>query len=129
MENEEEIDVNALLASINSNLEEGLSFPVEPVTKLDDSKIEEIKLDNQNKLLNNEEKQENTDANVNLGDNINSSIQEKGKSPEFKKSNVFTIVREKAEEIEEDNEFLKLLDKIKIVKFLFCENSLIFLSR
>lgn len=112
MENEDDIDINALLASINSNLEEGLSLPVEPTTKFVDFKNEKI----HNASINNEIKNENPDGNVNLGENENLTIPEKGKPSEYKKSNVFTIVREKAEEIEEENEFLKLLEKIKIVK-------------
>lgn len=91
MENNEEIDINELLARINSNLEEGLTVNEKGNTN-------ENNVQNENK----EDIKENNNNEKN----------------EIKKTNIFTVVREKAEMIEENNEYLNFLEKIKIV-YLF----------
>lgn len=122
MENEEnqaEFDVNALLASINSNLEEGL------LSNQNDNTNE-----NQSNSLNNSpSKQESSFQEKSSPQKQEENNNETNKSEEEKKqtntgqikqkSNIFTVVRDKPEENDEIDPLIKTLEKIKIVKIIF----------
>ena len=109
-----DVDINALLASINSNLEEGL------LGSQKDLGVEEnIKKDSPTKS---KSPQKNISSPLKENPNSeNSKTEEKPedqKNVDTQKSNVFTIVREAPEIVEEIDPLLKTLEKIKIVIFL-----------
>lgn len=109
-----DVDINALLASINSNLEEGL------LGSQKDLGVEEnCKNDSPNKIQSPEKKPSSPlKENAISGNSKSEEKQGDQKNTETQKSNVFTIVRDAPEIIEEIDPLLKTLEKIKIVIFL-----------
>lgn len=108
MEDFEEFDAAALLASINSNLEEALNsndkeiksednFENSPIKKEKKKGFSPGKHEKNPELIKDEENKETL------------------KPQEIQKSNIFTIVRDSPEVIEEIDPLLQTLQRIKIV--------------
>ena len=111
MDNDEKVtnehsdfDVNALLASINSNLEEGLQTSTSQ---------NEIKLEENNS--NSPEKPKKEHSSPLRSETTENSKNDEPKVSETQKSNIFTIVRDTPEVVEDIDPLLKTLEKIKLV--------------
>jgi len=107
-----DFDINALLASINSNLEEGLQGSQKDVNNEENSQIKSPKKPQSPQKSSSPQKNDQNFENLKKEEKPESS-----KGNETQKSNIFTIVRDSPEITEEIDPLLKTLEKIKIVHF------------